>query len=134
MARNPKYTALAVNAKVDAQAALLAGGFFDLYDGSQPATGDTAVTTQTRLARLTFGSPAFGAGVAGVATANPITGDPSAAASGRCTWLRLRKSDGTQVLDGSVGLTGCDLNLDVVDIVIGSTVDIDGFTMTEPRS
>lgn len=133
MALNPKFTNLAVNTKVDAQAVLLNGGFLDIYDGTQPATADTAISTQVKLARLTFGNPAFGAGVAGVATANAIAQDAAADATGTASWFRALKSDGTAVLDGSVGASGANLNLNTVSIVINAAVSCTSFTLTESK-
>ena len=79
-------------------------GWLRIYDGTQPANADTAVSTQNILAELRFGATAFGASVAGVATANAITADSSANATGTATWFRVFKSDGTTALwDGSVG-------------------------------
>jgi hypothetical protein len=134
MANNPKYTNLAVNTKADALAALLNGGKLRIYDGTQPATADTGITTQVLLAELTFGSPAFGAAVAGVAAANAITQDADADATGTATWFRALKSDGTTaVLDGSVGTSGADLNLNSVAIQIHAAVSVSSFTLTEPK-
>lgn len=133
MALNPKLTNLAVNTKVDVLAALLNSGFLDIYDGSQPATADTAVGAQVKLARLTFNATAFGAGVAGVATANAITQDSAADATGTASWFRALKSDGTAVLDGSVGTSGANLNLNSVAIQIGAAVSVSSFTLTESK-
>src|SRR5439155_785437 len=77
------------NASADAVTALLNGGTIRIYTAPQPATADTAITTQTLLASPTFGSPAFAAAVAGVSTANAITADPSASASGTANWARF---------------------------------------------
>ena len=133
MALNPKFTNLCVNTKVDARAALLNSGFLDVYDGTQPATGDTAITSQVKLARLTFGNPAFGAGVAGVATANAITPDSDADATSTATWFRALKSDGSAVEDGSVGTSGCNLNLNAVAIVQHAAVSVTSMTLTESK-
>ncbi len=133
MSLNPKYTNLAVNTKADAQAALLNSGFLDIYDGTQPATADTAISTQTKLARLTFNATAFGASVAGVATANAITSDSDADATGTATWFRALKSDGTAVFDGSVGTAAANLVLNTVSIVIHAAVSCTSFTMTEQK-
>jgi hypothetical protein len=104
MALTPKLSNAAANAGADAICALLNNGFLDIYDGSQPATADTAVSTQTKLARLTFGATAFGASSAGVASASAIGADSSADATGTAAWFRALKSDGTTVVfDGSVG-------------------------------
>jgi len=133
MALNPKFTNLAVNTKVDALAALLNSGFLDIYDGTQPVTADTALGAQVKLARLTFNATAFGAGVAGVATANAIVSDSDADATGTATWFRALKSDGTAVLDGSVGTSGANLNLNTVAIVIHAAVSATSFTLTESK-
>lgn len=100
-----------------------------IYDGSRPATGGTATTL---LAELTCGSPFAGASVNGVLTANAITQDSSANATGTATWFRIVQSDGsTFVLDGNVGTSGSDLNLNSVSIVAGGTVSVSSFVLTE---
>lgn len=131
MANNPKQTNAAANAAADAVCALANSGLLRIYDGTQPATADTAVSTQTLLAELTLNSTAFGAAVAGVATANSITSDSTADASGTATWFRVVKSDGTTVLwDGSVGTSGCDLNLNTAAIEAGAVVAVTALTYT----
>src|SRR4051812_10544117 len=117
MALSPKLSSAAASAAADAVLALLNNGFLDIYDGAQPATADTAVTTQTKLARLTFGAAAFAAAVNGVANANAIGSDSSADATGTASWFRALKSDGTSVVyDGSVGTSGANLNMNSVAI------------------
>ena len=134
MPNNPKLTNLLANTMADAACTLLNGGFLDIYDGAQPANANTAVTTQVKLARLTFGSPAFGAAVNGVATANAITDDSAADATGTAAWFRARKSDGTtDVIDGTVGTSGCDLILVSVGIVAGLPVSVSTLTFTQPK-
>jgi len=118
MALNPKLSNIAANAAADATCALLNSGKLRIYDGSQPATADTAITSQVLLAEMTYNSTAFASAVAGVATANAITSDSAADATGTATWLRSLKSDGTTVIfDGSVGTSGCNLNLNTTSIV-----------------
>ena len=54
-----------------------------IYDGTQPATPETAVTTQNLLATITLpASPAFGAAANGVITANAISPVTIAASGG----------------------------------------------------
>jgi hypothetical protein len=131
MALNPKQTNTAANAAADAVVALANSGKLRIYDGTQPATADTAVSTQNLLAELTLNSTAFGAAVAGVATANSITSDSTADASGTATWFRVVKSDGTTVLwDGSVGTSGCDLNLNTAAIEAGAIVAVTALAYT----
>src|SRR5206468_10642027 len=96
-------SAAGANASADAVAALLNGGTIRIYTAPQPATADTAVTTQTLLASPTFGTPAFAAAVAGISTANAITTEPSASASGVAAWPRCAPSGGTTAYDGTGG-------------------------------
>lgn len=125
----------AVNAGADAILALLNSGYLRVYDGSIPATANTAVTSQTLLAELRYGSPAFGAASAGVASANAITQDAGANASGTATWFRALKSDGTtSVFDGTAGASGTDLVLSDAAIVVGTVVRVTSHTYTLPKS
>jgi len=134
MALNPKRSNVAVSAAADAVCPLLNNGYLRLYDGTQPATADTAVTTQTKLAELRWNATAFGAASNGVATANAITSDSSADATGTATWFRALKSDGTTVVfDGSVGTSNADLVLNSTAISSGAQVSITSFTYTENK-
>jgi hypothetical protein len=137
MALNTQLTDLAANTEIDALTALLNNGYLDLYDGTQPATGDVAVSTQTRLASLRFGNPAFAAGVAGVAIANAIASDTDSDASGTATWFRAWKSDHTTpVLDGSVAAVGgvANLLINSPEIRIHARTDTTGMTLSAAKS
>lgn len=135
MALNPKLSNAAANAAADAVCVLANSGSLKIYDGTQPATADTAVSTQVLLATLTFGNPAFGAAVAGVATANAITSDTAADATGTASWFRVLKSDGTSVLwDGSVGTSGANLNFATVSFVANAQIDVTSFTYQQSKS
>src|SRR5438045_5119665 len=121
MALNPKLANVAANAAADAVARLADAGVLKIYDGSQPATADTAVTTQNVLAQLTLNATSAGAAVAGVLTFNAITSDSSADAAGTASWFRVFKSDGTTVLfDGSVGTSSANMNLNSTAIQSGA--------------
>lgn len=134
MPNNPKLSNAGANTKVDAITAQLNNGFLRIYDGTQPASADTAVGAQTLLAELRFNATAFAAAVAGVAAANAFTGDLSANATGTASWCRALKSDGTTVIfDGAVGVSGSDLNLNTVSVVLGATVDVTAFQYTQPK-
>ena len=134
MALTPRLSTAAANAAANAACALCNGGFFDVYDGTQPATADTAVGSQVKLAHLAFSATAFGAAVAAVATANAITA-ATAVASSTATWFRAYKADGTSpVFDGSVGTSGANLNLSSVAIVTGGTVTVTSLTYTQAQS
>jgi hypothetical protein len=132
MALVPALSNAAASAAADAVCALCNSGFFDIYDGTQPATANTAITTQVKLAHLTFGATAFAAAVNGVATANAIGADASADATGTASWFRAYKSDATSVVfDGSVGTSGANLNLSSVAIVITGNISISSFTYAQ---
>src|SRR3982751_4605129 len=110
MAKNTQLSNEVANAQCDATTALAANGYTRIYDGSQPAISNTPVSTQVMLAELRLGSPAFGAAVNGVATANAITPDSNAPATGTAAWFRVFKSDGTSPLwDGTVGTADANL-------------------------
>lgn len=124
MANSPKLNLTTFAAQVNS-------GYLRIYDGTKPATGDTAIGAQTLLAELTFGNPAFGAPSGGTATANAITSDASANASGTATWFRAFKSDGTTaVFDGTAGATGCDVNLATDVIGAGAIVAVTDLTIS----
>jgi hypothetical protein len=107
------YSVAARNAMLDEiTAAVGASGLLRIYDGSRPATGGTATTL---LAELTL---------------NAITSDSSANATGTATWFRIVTSGGTHVIDGNVGTSGSDLNLNTTSIVSGAAVAVTSFTIT----
>ena len=121
-ARNNMLDEIAALADAGAGAALLR-----IYDGTRPATGGTVTTL---LAELTFTDPAFGAAAAGVLTASAITDEASAPATGTATWFRVVDSDITFVMDGNVGTSGSDLNLNTTSIVTTNTVAVSSFVVT----
>jgi len=143
MANNPYFSDEAASASVAAVAALCDGGTINIYDGAKPADSNTAITNQNLLASLTLGSPAFAtpATVSGTApsrkatvTANAITDDTSADATGTATWFRVLKADGTSpVYDGEVGTSGSDLNLATTSITAGEDVSITSWTLSQPE-
>lgn len=131
MANNLKISSTAVNAQADALSDLLDNGYLRIYDGTQPANANTAITTQVLLAELRFNATAAPAASAGVLTMNSITQDSSANNTGTATWFRALKSDGsTVVFDGSVGTSGSDLNLGSTSITSGASVAVTSMTFT----
>lgn len=75
-------------------------GRINVYTGSQPATADTAATG-TLLGTLTLSSDAFGASSSGTITANAITSDSAADASGTPGYIRAYRTGDTA--PGSTG-------------------------------
>lgn len=132
MALNAKTAVAQRNRAIDAVAARCNSGKLRIYDGSQPADADTAITSQTLLAELTMNSTAFAAASGGSASANAITQDSSADATGTAAWYRMFESDGTTaVFDGSVGTSSSNLVLNAVAIVAGAAVSVSSFTITQ---
>lgn len=114
-----------ITADIDAG---VGAGLLRIYDGARPATGGAATTL---LAELTFSDPSFPAASAGAMTANAITQDSSANATGTATWFRVVDSAANQVIDGDVGTSGSDLNLNSTAISAGATVSVTSFQLTE---
>ncbi len=132
MSLNAKTTAARRNAMLDLTTTQLNSGYLRIYDCTQPATADVAVTDQNLLAELRFAASAFGAASAGSALAAAIVAEDSALAAGTATWFRCFKSDGTTVVfDGSVGEGTHNLVLDNEDIELGATVTVTAFTVTQ---
>lgn len=131
MALNPKYSDTMVNAEANAVGNALDNGYIRIYDGAQPATADTAITTQVLLAELRLNADAFAAAVAGVITANAITSDASADATGTATWARILASNGTTVwFDGTVGTATSNVIIATTSIVAGAVVSCSALTFT----
>jgi hypothetical protein len=127
-------TNLAANVAADAMAVLLNTGYLRIYSGSQPANADAVLAGNTLLAELRFSATAFGAAALGIATANAITADTTADASGTATFARLFKSDGTTVvMDCSVGTAAADIILNSVAISSGAQVAVTAFQVQQQK-
>jgi hypothetical protein len=128
-----------------------ANGVIYIYSGPQPLTADSAVSG-TLLGIVTkdgnafsFGSPTNGLAFA-TAASGSITKKLddvwkfNGIAAGTAGWFRLmgnatdNLSSSTTLprLDGSIGVTGADLNLSNISIVIGAPTTIDVFQFTIP--
>ena len=132
MANNLNFTVAARNNMLDELTALIdagTAGLLRIYDGTQAATADTAVSGQTLLAELTMSATSFTAASSGAITANEITPDSSAVA-GTASWFRIVDSAGNAVIDGTVGTSGSDLNLNSVDITNGINVEVTSLVLT----
>jgi len=110
-------------------AAIGSTGLLRIYDGTRPASGGAATTL---LAQLTLSAAAAPAASAGVLNFNPVTGDPSADATGPATWFRITTSGGSFVIDGDVGEPGSGAECIMVDtsIVVAQPVGIQSITIT----
>ena len=138
MAADPRLSNAAASAAADAVVDLIdagaGAGSLKIYDGTIPTNANTAIGAQVLLATLTFSDPAFGAASNGVATANAITSDSSADATGTATWARIADSNGNTVMDVTVGTSGEDINFNTVSFVSGATIAISSLTYTQAKS
>lgn len=114
-------------------------GIITIYTGTIPTDADTAIGAQTLLATLTFSATSFGAATdanpGGLITANAITSDTSADATGTAAWARiLTQGGGTTICDVSVGTATSTIIFNTVAFTSGSTIAITSFTFTHPES
>lgn len=128
-----RISTAARNAAADAIAALLDGGYIEIRTGTQPADPQT-VASGTLLGTLPLSPTAFGAASNGTVTANAITDDSDADASGTAGWFRGYGSGAVAVIDGNITGTsgGGDMELDDTAIVQGGVISVTSWTMTMP--
>lgn len=134
MASNLKYSASLKNLQQDALTTRLgASCLIDIMSGSQPASPDVAVGAQVILATLTGNSTFANAAASGILTLNAIsngTGTAGAAGGTVATWFRMKTSGSTAHIDGTVGISGCDLNLNNTNIATGQVVSVASWTFS----
>jgi hypothetical protein len=110
--------------------AIGASGLLRIYSGTRPTNPDTALAGNTLLAELALSATFAPAPSGGVLTANAISNDTSADATGTAEWGTLTTSGGVRVIDFSVGTAGADLNLNTVSIVTASVISVSSLTIT----
>lgn len=130
MASNVHASAAYRNAALDAGNALVNGGKFRIYDSTQPTNGDTALGAQVLLADLALNATAFQNASSGGATGNSVTADSAADATGTATWCALLTSGNARRVDGSVGTSGADCNLNTTSIVVNANVSLSSLTIS----
>jgi hypothetical protein len=84
------------------------------------------------MTSIDFSDPAFDAasGGAAVMTAGAITGTISLSGTNVMAKFRIEDSDGNEVLNGDVGLSGADINLTNTTFNQNDTVTINSITYT----
>ncbi len=112
-------------------------GSIILYTGAEPAYANDAAGTE--VATCTLADPAYGAAaadavnhwadaeIASAATDSSATGNASAV-----SYFRLADSDAAVVLQGTVGTSGADLNLNSTTIGPGASVSISSLEVRVP--
>ena len=133
MALNPSTGIASRNLALNAAFDILNSGHLFIQDSTQPVSADTALGAQVKLADLTLNATAFAAAASASKSANSITQDSSADASGTATWATLVASTRATVgtLDMSVGTSGANLNLNSVAISSGAAVSCSSLTITQ---
>lgn len=139
MAKDLKYSTGAKNAKLGAiglNSYIGGGALLSFYDGTKPASADTALAASNHLlCQLVCNAATFGAVANGVLTAGAITAGTGKAAAGAgttATFFRLTQANGTTVIcDGTVGITdgNFDLELDNPNIAQNQNVSLSSFTI-----
>lgn len=129
MASNLKYS----NGTRDAQQQGLityagSGAIIHIYQGTQPADANTAISGQTLLVSLTV-TGSFGTDSDGTITLSSVA-NGTAVATGTAQFFRITKSDNsTVIMDGSVGTSGADMNLNNTSIASTQVVSITSGTI-----
>jgi len=112
-------------------------GSLNIYTGAPPATTLTS-DSGTLLATLAMSSTAFENATnetsngLSTATANPISSDSSAAASGTAAHFRIKSGAGTVIFQGTCGTSSADLVMNTTSIAEGDTVACSAFLITLP--
>lgn len=105
------------------------------YSGTQATTPETAIGAQVLLFQLTMSATSFPAASSNTITANTISDDSSADATGTLTWFRmLTQSGGTAICDGSAATSSADMIVNTTAITSGSTVSCSSCVLTMPVS
>lgn len=127
-------------------------GFMIIYSGSQPASANDAATG-TRLATIAVSDGATGLTFDAIATAGTLpkaaaeTWSGTAAATGTAGWFRFNELStnkaGTETaaatggvankcMDGSIAVTGGDINMSNVSVVTGALQSVTVFNIVQP--
>jgi hypothetical protein len=100
--------------------------------GSGTATGYLRFLSaaDATICNITLANPAFAAasGPSAALLGVPLVG--SVTASGTITKFRFLDRDAATIIEGTVGLSGADINLTSVTPGIGDSIQIDGITYT----
>ena len=132
-------------------AATFANGIIEVRTGTQPASADAAATG-TLLGTITLASGEFTPGTAtnGLTFAAAADGSVSKTgiwsmngiAVGTAGWFRLKGNalDDNSIsttlprLDGSIAVSGADMNLSNISIAVGAPTTVDSFSWLQPAS
>lgn len=111
-----------------------ASGLLRIYDGTPPANVAAALSGNTLLATCPLSATFAPAASGGVLTANAITQDAGADASGTASFFRLLTSGGVAKFQGTVTATGGggDLTFPSTSFVATVPISITSWVLTAP--
>lgn len=131
MALNLNLSTTIRNSGLDAiTTAIGSSGKLRIYDGTQPATVATAITSQVLLADLALSATSAPGASGGVLTFNSITNDSSADNTGTASWGSLLTSSNVRVADFTVGTSGTDMIINNTSITATQVVSCSALTIT----
>lgn len=134
--------------------AALTLGFLMIYSGSQPASANDAATG-VRLATIAVSGGAVGLTFDAIVTAGTLpkaaaeVWNGTAGATGTAGWFRFHELDtdkstteasadaggsAVKALDGSIAVSGADLNMSNVSVVSGATQTVTDFNIVQPAA
>lgn len=120
---------------------MASGGKLQVFDGTRPATPDTAVTSQNMLVEFTIPGPAFEAPTFDAANNRVVMpGTPVSPATsmnaGFATWARLLDFTGTPVYDGNCGnlLSNALFKISNTNVQAGSSISVASHNFIQPKA
>lgn len=141
MSAAPQCSQAAAQAALDALLAKLnvgGAGKIKIFTGSPPANCEAA-DSGTLLSTLNLSATAFPASATNAsprgakATANAVSDDTNAAATGTAGYFRGYDNSGTLcVIQGNCGTSGADMILNTTSIVAAATISVTSWTVTLP--
>lgn len=120
-------------------------GFLEVWSGTVPTDADQSTSGATLLCRFSNNNTATGLTFASTAAAGAITKNlaetwsKAAAATGTATFYRFVAAGDTQALStteariqGTVGVSGADLNLATLAFVAATVYTVDSYSLSIP--
>lgn len=116
------------------------GSKLRIYNGTMPATVDTALSGQTLLAEFALATPnAFAAAVdtvnGAVATGNPVAAQ-NALATGTATWGTVVNASNVRIFDGDASLPAGSgaIKISSLNLTSGVEISVISLSYTQPKA
>ena len=108
---------------------MASAGVITFYNGTQPATADTAISGQTVLGTYTFATADYSTAASGQSV---LAASKTITVTGTGTAQFFRWVKGSYVIDGTVGTTGADCIVDTTAFVASNNRTMTALTLTMP--